>query len=411
MVELAASGVDPTAQGIDFSKSYEKNLQIASPLIAEGAGQLSAMDQLELQKAQLELQKLGFQVDQAALEADPFFQLFGGSGSGSGTQEFKQTQLEAATFANRIEDSMFILQGGEGDGQTVAGVEESFLNADGKVPITFGARRAQPEWMKGEDLKRLEQAERNFINAVLRRESGAAISDDEFNNAEQQYFIQPGDTAEVIRQKRENRQAALDGLIRESGGAYGASSGTSGFSSVDDFLNSFSSFNNDLSTSVNGYGSFQVGTLPKTQSKTTNAFGSGIITGYGSKFWTAGLDYVLPGGKDADVKLKVPVKVVAVREGHNGGFGNQVRVVDPQGKEIWISHLDRFANGLREGMTIPAGAALGKQGNTGNTYGKTGIHLDITMPKTQNVDYSNKGNNSTFYTAREVAAYLGTGIV
>jgi hypothetical protein len=36
-----------------------------------------------------------------------------------------------------------------------------------------------------------KQAEQNFINAILRKESGAAISPSEYKNAEKQYFPQP----------------------------------------------------------------------------------------------------------------------------------------------------------------------------------------------------------------------------
>lgn len=64
------------------------------------------------------------------------------------------------------------------------------------------------------------QAQRNFVNAVLRRESGAAISPSEFENAARQYFPQPGDSAAVIEQKRQNRVEATQGLMREAGSNY-----------------------------------------------------------------------------------------------------------------------------------------------------------------------------------------------
>ena len=65
--------------------------------------------------------------------------------------------------------------------------------------------------------QQIEQAQRDFINAVLRRESGAAIGRDEFVNAAQQYFPQPGDSAEVRRQKAINRQTAIAGMKTEFG--------------------------------------------------------------------------------------------------------------------------------------------------------------------------------------------------
>lgn len=72
---------------------------------------------------------------------------------------------------------------------------------------------------KSPELKRQEQAERNFINAVLRRESGAAIAPSEYASANLQYFPQPGDTPEVLAQKKLNRMAAIQGFEVASGTA------------------------------------------------------------------------------------------------------------------------------------------------------------------------------------------------
>ena len=65
--------------------------------------------------------------------------------------------------------------------------------------------------------QRYDQAKRDFINAILRPASGAVIGESEFASAEKQYFPQPGDTPEVIAQKRQNRQTAIMGLKVASG--------------------------------------------------------------------------------------------------------------------------------------------------------------------------------------------------
>lgn len=65
--------------------------------------------------------------------------------------------------------------------------------------------------------QRVNQAQRDFVNAVLRQESGAVISDAEFANAKKQYFPEPGDTPQVVAQKRANRQLAIQGFARMSG--------------------------------------------------------------------------------------------------------------------------------------------------------------------------------------------------
>ena len=77
-----------------------------------------------------------------------------------------------------------------------------------------------PEIAKSKDVKSMEQAQRNFINAVLRKESGAAISPSEFEGASKQYFAQPGDTPEIIAQKRDNRALAIESMKQSAGGAW-----------------------------------------------------------------------------------------------------------------------------------------------------------------------------------------------
>jgi hypothetical protein len=72
-------------------------------------------------------------------------------------------------------------------------------------------------WTQSEEQQQVEQAQRDFINAVLRRESGAVISLGEFRNAAKQYFPQPSDDAATLRQKAANRRAAIAGMKAEFG--------------------------------------------------------------------------------------------------------------------------------------------------------------------------------------------------
>jgi hypothetical protein len=77
-----------------------------------------------------------------------------------------------------------------------------------------------PQDLKSEDRQRFEQAQRNFVNAVLRRESGAAVSPSEFESAEQQYFPRPGDGEAVLAQKQQNRTGVIQALKLEAGEAF-----------------------------------------------------------------------------------------------------------------------------------------------------------------------------------------------
>ena len=72
--------------------------------------------------------------------------------------------------------------------------------------LPFGNYMRTPEGQK------YDQAKRNFINAILRQESGAVIGPSEFASAELQYFPQPGDSPEVIAQKKANRETAVNAL-------------------------------------------------------------------------------------------------------------------------------------------------------------------------------------------------------
>lgn len=79
------------------------------------------------------------------------------------------------------------------------------------VPFGLGNYGRSPDFQK------YDQARRDFLNAILRRESGAVISDQEFENGNLQYFPQPGDSPEVIQQKRRNRANAIAGVRASSG--------------------------------------------------------------------------------------------------------------------------------------------------------------------------------------------------
>lgn len=101
--------------------------------------------------------------------------------------------LERGVAANKVLEEL------EGQGTSL------WNKTIGNVPI-FG------NYARSEDAQKYDQAKRDLVNAILRRESGAVISDEEFANAEQQYFPQPGDGPEVVEQKRKNREAAIKGF-------------------------------------------------------------------------------------------------------------------------------------------------------------------------------------------------------
>lgn len=125
----------------------------------------------------------------------------------------KLTEAEGKNsgFLVRANESQKILNALEQEGTSL------WNKTVGNVPV-FG------NFARSEDAQKYDQAKRDFINAQLRRESGAVISPEEFANAEQQYFPQPGDGPQVIEQKRQNRQNAIRGLEIGAGAGLDAAS-------------------------------------------------------------------------------------------------------------------------------------------------------------------------------------------
>jgi hypothetical protein len=62
-----------------------------------------------------------------------------------------------------------------------------------------------------------EQAKKNFITAVLRKESGAAIGASEFATEEKKYFPQAGESEKVIAQKQRARELAIQAMKIQAG--------------------------------------------------------------------------------------------------------------------------------------------------------------------------------------------------
>ena len=125
-------------------------------------------------------------------------------------------QGKSAIFGARAQESNRILNDLQGT------YSPSAINAKqslGNVWGVGGALESGANSILPANTQRAEQARRDFVNAVLRQESGAAIGKDEFDNASRQYFPQPGDSAAVIKQKADNRALQIQGLLGNAGNA------------------------------------------------------------------------------------------------------------------------------------------------------------------------------------------------
>lgn len=74
-----------------------------------------------------------------------------------------------------------------------------------------------PEAIKPENAKKQKLIERAFLHPILRNESGAAVTEHEFEEYGAEYFPRAGDGKEIIEQKRLHRKQAIDNMKAAAG--------------------------------------------------------------------------------------------------------------------------------------------------------------------------------------------------
>jgi hypothetical protein len=146
----------------------------------------------------------------------------------TGGKPLTEAQGNATAFGMRAKQSNAILNQLETSGTKNTGVVRSTVASTlGMTPFigekleqgVSNAMNVLPSAMGGPNAAQqaTDQARRNFVTAVLRKESGAAISPSEFANEAQKYFPQPGDADSVIKQKQQARELAIKALEIQAG--------------------------------------------------------------------------------------------------------------------------------------------------------------------------------------------------
>jgi len=117
-------------------------------------------------------------------------------------------------------------------------IEKLANSVVGMNPLSYAAQSAAEPNAIGnafvsDNVRQVRQAERNFLTAILRRESGAVISPTEFKDGEKQYFPRPGDDEGTLAQKAENRQTAISTMLAGVPGNNGSNPSNQTYSSPD----------------------------------------------------------------------------------------------------------------------------------------------------------------------------------
>jgi hypothetical protein len=120
------------------------------------------------------------------------------------SKPLNDSQSKALLFGTRMQEANKAL------GQLASeGTDTSIMGS--QAPLVGGVINAASSGNR----QMLNQAKLDFMTAVLRRESGAAISSGEYQNADRQYFPQVGDSEKVKAQKARNRELAIQGVLSE----------------------------------------------------------------------------------------------------------------------------------------------------------------------------------------------------
>lgn len=120
-----------------------------------------------------------------------------------------EVQANATQFANRMEDAEKNIAKHQ---EAVAGYGGAYNRAAESLPFSSA--------FQSKEYQQFNQARSQFITALLRKESGAAINKDEFVRYDKEFFPQPGDGKEVIQQKANARAVALDAMKKGAGPSY-----------------------------------------------------------------------------------------------------------------------------------------------------------------------------------------------
>jgi hypothetical protein len=152
----------------------------------------------------------------------------GGKPLEGGGKPLTEAQGNSVAFGARAVEANRLATDLESKGVTIPGKTSTVVSGIAGMTPFVGEKYSEatkslfnvlPEFAGGlsPEQQQNQQARRNFISAVLRKESGAAIGVDEYKNEERKYFAQLGDSDKVIKQKQEARQLAIEALKAQAG--------------------------------------------------------------------------------------------------------------------------------------------------------------------------------------------------
>lgn len=243
---LAAGGIGKVLGRVSMTDAQKESNQIARENLAVAQGNLAnSRDRLawEKQNPGFELKEgedgTFYGVNKRTLQATP---VTVGSPATAGATPVAATPLKgkgkdttlteaqgnATAYGMRMKEANAVLEPLEKAGKTNTGLIKNVVGGTvGLIPllgekledVSGSVFNALPGVLGGlsPEQQQVAQARINFITALLRKESGAAIGPSEFATAEKNYFPKPGDDAATIAQKQQARKTAIRAMEVQAG--------------------------------------------------------------------------------------------------------------------------------------------------------------------------------------------------
>jgi len=209
-------GISTTEQGrakmlADAARARASDASAASSF-ASAARTRQAMG---IDGAQFALQRAG--------QWNPGGKTAGGAGGAAGPGKLTEGQGKDIVYFSRGRDSNALLQKFGGNllmtqgNQGARGILDSALRG-----LPFVGDSGLVNGLISSDRQQAQQAAAEFLSAILRKDTGAAITKQEFDIYGPMYLPMPGDSAATLEQKAVARQGALEGIKAGLGNAQAA---------------------------------------------------------------------------------------------------------------------------------------------------------------------------------------------
>lgn len=216
-VDIAQRSVDDRREGRITDSQQRQAARLEDIMTAGTAPNATLQQQQALQRAldpdnskALARQQTLANIDRTTAEADKARRE--ASATGVKLTESQSKDLNYFGRGNssndRLEDqSSALTASASGDRSAVRGLADAAIRG-----IPFVGDSSLANSLVSKERQQAEQSGREFVSAILRKDSGAAITNQEMETYGKMFLAQPGDSDQVIAQKHESRVTALQGI-------------------------------------------------------------------------------------------------------------------------------------------------------------------------------------------------------